>query len=234
MEREQAKQTIGKLGWLARLPETHRSKILSRSVLKKFNKEDAIYVPGDPPAGMYGLVTGTLSIVAAPEGSNSQLLHTALPGFWFGEGPAISGAPRRVGVTARSDVTALHLSLRAIKEMTNDDPTMWRSIALNALLSFDLAVRALHDARLPDAHVKVSTILLRLAGHRSPDLAVGAPRTIEITQTELADIAGLSRNVINRVLRELSKKALVTVGYGFIELPDPELLTRRLTSASGP
>jgi CRP-like cAMP-binding protein len=131
---------------------------------------------------------------------------------------------------ARSDVTTLHLPLRAIKELTNADPTIWRSVALNALLSFDLALRALHDAKLPDAPAKVSAILLRLAGHQNPE---SASRKIEITQTELADIAGLSRNVINRALRDLSKKGLVSVGYRFIEVSDPESLSKRLAFAAG-
>jgi CRP-like cAMP-binding protein len=89
---------------------------------------------------------------------------------------------------------------------------------------------ALHDAKLPDAPTKVSAILLRLAGHQTLEIA---SRKIEITQAELADIAGLSRNVINRALRDLSKKRLVSVGYRFIEVSDPGSLSKRLAFASG-
>jgi CRP-like cAMP-binding protein len=232
-EREEAKQVLAGTGWLSLLPETSSNEILSKTTLRKFRKNEAVYALHDPPAGMYGLVSGSLGIVMHSNTGDPLFVHTALPGFWFGEAAAISGEARRIGVTARSDVAALYLPLPAIKEMVRGDPSLWQYIALNAVLNLDLALRALHDARLRDPFARVSAILLRLAGYETPQFAADTPCRVDINQTELADLAGLSRTVVSQILLRLSSAALVSVGYGYIDLLRPGVFAEQVADHLG-
>jgi CRP/FNR family cyclic AMP-dependent transcriptional regulator len=229
MEREKAKEILSANGWLSRLPDAARTQILARTVLKKFSKGDVIYQLADPPGGMYGLVSGSVRVSIAPHLGGPYLAHYGRPGFWFGEAAVITGEPRRVGVVAHSELAVLHLSLPEITALIEADPLFWRHLAVTAVLSLDLAFRAYDDMKIRDPLVRVASILLRLAGYHSSPVVVDERSRIEINQTDLAEIAGLSRNVVSRVLSRLSRDGLVCPGYGYIDLPDPKRLADRIS-----
>ena len=224
MERTKAKEILSSRGWLLKLPNRTREDVLSRSVLVKFAKGETIYRLQDPPGGMYGLVSGTIGISIAPNVTGPYLAHYGRPGVWFGEAAVISGDPRRIGVAARTDVTTLHLPLPAISEIVEADPTFWRHLAMNAVLSLDLALRAYDDLKIGPPDMRIVAILLRLAGFPTDTFAGDEPARIEISQTELAEMANLSRTVVSRVLSSLSNDGLVSVGYRHIELRKPQRL----------
>ena len=220
MERETAKKLLAAHGWLSRLPEPARSAVLERSVLKKFAKGEQIYRLEDPPGGMNGLVSGTIAVSIAAGNAPPHFIHCGRLGFWFGEAAVITGEPRRVGVAARSDVTVLHVSLSALNELIAASPTFWRHLALNAALNLDVAFRAYSDLRIRDPYVRIASVLFRLGGDQLAGQVSREPCRIDLNQTDLAEITGLSRVVVSRVLSRLSQEQMVQVGYGFLELRD--------------
>ena len=62
-----------------------------------FRAGATIYSVGDPPGGMYGLVSGKFAISIAPGERGAHIAHFARSGTWFGEAAAFTEQPRRIG-----------------------------------------------------------------------------------------------------------------------------------------
>ena len=59
-----------------------------------------------------------------------------------------------------------------------------------------------------------------LAGLFNPVLFPGVSNVLRITQQELANLVGLSRQRVNQALRELEQRQLVSIEYGGLKVPD--------------
>src|SRR6516165_10093949 len=106
-----AHRTVSRLGWLSSEPERFRQLVLERSVLQKVGAEQVIYATGDPPGGVFGLVSGGLRILVAPPEAASFSIHLFVPGSWTGEASATTGRPRLVTVATTRETDLLHLPL---------------------------------------------------------------------------------------------------------------------------
>ena len=82
MTRAKAEAIIGQTGWLARQPDTFRAEVLRRSMLLHFAPDEVIYRFGDTLGGIYGLVSGTITVDTTPRGETPRLFHLCAPGFW--------------------------------------------------------------------------------------------------------------------------------------------------------
>jgi CRP-like cAMP-binding protein len=68
--------------------------------------------------------------------------------------------------------------------------------------------------------------LLDLARLFGGDVSVGRPVTIPVTQSELATMAGTSRQTCNRILHQMAEDGVVLLQRGRTEVVDPAALHR--------
>ena len=84
----QARDILGRRGWLAATPEQVRNAVLARASLRKVGRGEAVYSRGDPPGGLWGLVSGGLAIEVSPLDRGALLGHFVGPGYWIGAAPS--------------------------------------------------------------------------------------------------------------------------------------------------
>ena len=132
-------------GWLSQTPASFRRAVLDRCALQKVAAGATIYATGDPPGGMYGLISGAFRVSVAQGERGPYFAHFFGPGDWFGEGPAISGRARIVGLCAARDSELLHLSLRSVDEILREQPASWRLFAALTLGKLEVAMWAIDD-----------------------------------------------------------------------------------------
>jgi CRP/FNR family transcriptional regulator, cyclic AMP receptor protein len=214
-------------GWLSLTPPAFRSAILQRCRLQDVRAGDTIYRVGDPPGGMYGLVSGGLGVSVAPGESGPYMGHLARPGTWFGEAAAITRQPRRVGLTVTRDAALLHLPLAKIDEIVAADPAAWRLFALVTLGHLDTAIGACDDLMRRDHVQRCVAVLLRLAGCRR---APATPNDIDLPQEDIATLANVARTTAGAILRDLENTGLLQRSYRRIRITSPEALRAMLDS----
>ena len=163
MRADKARDIVLRRGWLSQTPKPFQQAILDRCNLQEFLADASIYMPGDPPGGIFGFVAGHISVFTAPR---VRVPYILTPGTWLGVASAITGQPRRVGLRATRHTELLHLSLPAIHEIVSSDPATWRLFALLPLIHLDLAIGASDDLMIRDHVKRLIAIILRLGGCR--------------------------------------------------------------------
>ncbi len=219
-KQDEAFDVVARRGWLSQTPEHFRLQILAACRYREIAAGESIFVAGDPPGGMYGLVAGRLGVSMSPGQAGPYLAHLARPGDWFGERAALTGKPRYVGLAALRATQVLHLPLKAIEQMTAQDPSLWRYFAWLAVTNLELAVGAVDDLFIRDDRKRFVSVLLRLGHCRNSDDAEDGPVDIEISQDDMAFLSNLARNTVGLILRKLERDGLIELRYRRVRIVD--------------
>ena len=224
----QAHAIVSREGWLSFTPPPFRQTVLARCKLQAHKAGAMIYSVGDPPGGMFGLVSGSFAISIAPGERGPYVAHFARPGTWFGEAAAFTEQPRRISLAVTRDAKVLHLPLPAIREIVAADPGAWRFFGLAAIAHNDTAIGVGDDLLIRD-HVKRSVaVLLRLGGcrYRTPQSA--QPIEVDVSQEDFATMTNTARTTAGSVLRALEASGAVKVTYRRVSILAPDRLRAML------
>jgi CRP/FNR family cyclic AMP-dependent transcriptional regulator len=213
-------------GWLSLQTAAFRHAVLAEGQVRHFSRGDTVFLQGDPPGGVFGIIAGSVAVRIAPGPTGPHLGHIASPGAWFGEGGFLTGEPRRVTLEAATDAVLFHLPLDAMERLATTHAGRERRFARLAMLNIDLALRVIDDLLIPQADRRVAASLLRCL----PDPGRGV---LHLSQAELGQIANASRKVVNRTLAAFEDRGWVTRGSSTIEIADAGALRRFATDEAG-
>lgn len=210
-----ARQILVTDGWLSAQPEAFRSMVLDQSRLLRFSPGDLIYDVLDPPAGIYGLVEGVVSVTATPLSTVPRVGHVCWPGQWIGIGSYISREPRRVGIRAAIETWMMYLPLEAMDQIERQDPAAVRRFAQILMGDYDIVLRAFLSLQKMDADRRVAATLQRIS-------LEGVP--IPLTQTALGEMANTSRKHANAALRRFEANGWLATHYRAITIKNAAAL----------
>jgi CRP-like cAMP-binding protein len=158
-----------------------------------------------------GVVRGIVKVSNVSTTGKSVTLTGIAAGGWFGEGSLLKDEPRRYDVVALRDSRIAYLP-RATFHWLLDT-----SIAFNRHLLRQLNERlgqfigTVEIDRLLGPEARVARCLAQLF---NPLLYPGVGTRLEISQTEIGFLTGLSRQTVNRALQRLERDGLVQIEYG--------------------
>jgi CRP/FNR family transcriptional regulator, cyclic AMP receptor protein len=224
LTREKAEEVMSQGPWLTSMTERFRAELLRHAHLQKFAPGQIIYRYGDPVGGMYGLVAGFLTINSAPPDATSYLIHLGTPGAWTGEGPFLTGQPRRIELRALSGAWMMHVPLDALEQMAARDPGIMRAIAMNTVFTVDVLLQIVHDLQKRDVGRRIASVL-----QRARPLG-DAP--IPLSQTDLGVMANASRQQVNMTMQRFVAAGWVNYTYRSVTVTDPQAL-RRFSKGDG-
>ncbi|ARE41443.1 transcriptional regulator, Crp/Fnr family [Rhodovulum sp. P5] len=228
MDLETAKQSLCQRGWLSRVPKDFSKRLLENARLRRVEPEEALCHMADPSADMFGCADGLVSVFLDAGPSAARLAFVAHPGYWGGTIGTADGVPRRASLFARTPVTTLSVSLSHVEAMAREDGDTWRYVCMNAASHFDnLALLLLANVH-QNNDVRVMITLRRLYDFNDGE------RNFPVSQSEIAEMAGLSRNSVNRSIGRLVAQGLIEAGYGWLRITDPDGIKAALNRAHLP
>jgi CRP-like cAMP-binding protein len=209
MSPQRAHDALSRIGWLSTRPPEVRERILAASVSRAFPAGTMLYALDDEPGGLSGIAEGVVGVLIAPGPFAPRLVHFGRPGWWVGEAAAATRTRRRAEVWARTDVTAVHLPAAALGRLTAADPGLWAHIAALTVDHLDRALSFAAAVACDDLELRVLGLLDQIVGPWTEDEEVDLP----IGQAELAELAGVSRSTMIRVLALLEAQGCIRRGY---------------------
>lgn|SRR5690606_30819 len=220
-------------GWLAATPQEFQDEVLKRCNFYSFEKGKWIYRPDDTGDGLWGVVDGGLHVILTQGVVAPRSGVFASTGFWTGEGSLLAREPRTIGLRTTRRTQMVHLPERAFLSIAAEQPEAWRWLGMLTFFHMVGALGLREDLclRNPEARVIASLCRMMLPQWGGPSIS-GAMRnaevTIDISQTELADLCNVSRSLLANFLAELKRSGLIDPGYGSITILDPGALENRL------
>jgi CRP-like cAMP-binding protein len=192
---------------------------------RRFSKGEIIFHQGDVGTALYIVRKGEVAIrLSSPEGKE-VILSLLGRGDAFGELSLLDGESRSTDAVAREETHLLFLQRDVFRQFVAEHPEF--TMDLLAVLSRMVrrVTQLVHDTAFLDARARLARVLLDLAktqGAVSPEGTVIGPK---LTQGELANLCGVTRESVNKWLRFYVREGLLSYESGQITLVDPERLS---------
>lgn len=209
--------------WFGGLPEALQDTILRRGALRTFSREQIVQREGRPSLGLFAVLEGRVSILRHVGDDDPALIHVAAPGFWFGELGILSGEAA-VTAVAMTSVQAFVLPKAAFDRIVDEEPRYYPHFARIVLERFHIVMRFLAESLRLSPDYRLRLRLADLAETKRAQTASDGPGVLlDLSQSELAGLIGLSRQKLNGRLKRLEEE-------GWVELAPRRI---RVLDASG-
>lgn len=172
---------------------------------------------GDPVRHWYGVIEGLVKLSSDCHNGKTATLGGASSGGWFGEGSLLKAEPRRFDVVALRDCRIACMQRKTFEHLVRNSIGFNRFLINQLNERLCLIIGQLESERLTDTDARVARAIV---GMFHPLQSPNDKRHLAISQLELAHLAGISRQRVNRSLNALKNAGLVTLGYGGVTILD--------------
>ncbi len=212
--------------FLARLEKADRAALLGLGHELSFAPRVVLIHQSEPSSHVLFLVHGWTKVTASAANGYEALLALRGPGDVVGESAALTGRTRSATVTALEEVRTVAVPRERFTDFLARSPAA--SFALLGLASD--RTRAADRRRLEFASMSVrerfATLLLDLARTHGRRTAEGVELSVPLSKQELAGSVGASREMVQRLLKELRERGAVTTGRRALVIVRPDVLRR--------
>ncbi|MFN3830036.1 MAG: Crp/Fnr family transcriptional regulator [Tepidimonas ignava] len=196
--------------WFHDLEATTQHELVHAMLLQRAARGELLVRRGTEVVAWWAVLAGMAKLqTEGPHGRVSAFLGVPA-GEWFGEGTVLKGGPWRYDVVAVRDTTLVGMPLAWFRRLhaTHLPFNHFLIDRLNERLG--QAMTAIEAGRLRTPQERVAQILLMFC-------SAGVPR-ITLSQEDLGHLAGLSRQTINRVLKQFEARGWVTLDFSRVEV----------------
>jgi CRP/FNR family cyclic AMP-dependent transcriptional regulator len=188
--------------------------LAERTVTRSYPKQAIIVSEGDDTDSLYLILAGRVKVYLSDETGKELILAIKGPGQYFGE-MVLDSQPRSASVMTIEPSQFAILSRADFKEFL----LRHAEVALQLIENLIRVARGLtHNVRslaMLDVYGRVARILLELAVDQGGGKLVIPEK---LTQKDIAARVGASREMINRILRDLTTGGYVTLEGGRITI----------------
>jgi CRP/FNR family cyclic AMP-dependent transcriptional regulator len=187
--------------------------LAERTVTRNYPKQAIIVSEGDESDSLYLILAGRVKVYLADENGKELILAIKGPGQYFGE-MVLDEQPRSASVMTLEPAQFAILSRADFRGFLLGHP----EVALQLIQNLIRVARGLNqnvrNLAMLDVYGRVARILLELAVERDGKLVIPE----KMTQKDIAARVGASREMINRILRDLTAGGYVSVDAGRITI----------------
>ena len=201
------------------LNEKNWGELVELARLIPFKRGKELLSQGDKGDSLIILIEGSARISMLSPGGREIVLAYAEAGAVLGEIALLDGGERTASVVATSQGQALQLSRAAMREFCASHPDFAWSLMQQLAQRLRTANQTIESDRAFASGPRLARYLLRL-------IRSGADQSlrVELSQTELGNFAGMSREHINRQLKSWEESNIIELEQGRVRVLDPDLL----------
>lgn len=207
---------IGKSPAFRDLDAQSLTEIQALCVTRRYVPGDAVFRQGEPGNTLVGLIAGQIRISVTSESGQELNLNLIEPGEIVGEIAFIDGGTRTATGTAVLPSQCITIARAPFFALMDRRPQISRHLLSLLCERVRWTSQLVADSAFLSVPDRMATRLLDLA--QIGTQAVQEDIVVRLSQQQLADYLGVSRQVVNGYLREWQSKGQVRLSRGTITL----------------
>jgi CRP/FNR family cyclic AMP-dependent transcriptional regulator len=201
---------------------------LRRSMTEiQLTRGQVLFREGDPGDRLYVVSEGKIKLGRSSADGRENLLAIVGPGEMFGELSLFDPGPRTATATAVTDATVLALSNSDLRPWLTGRPEVALSLLRQVARRLRRTNEVLGDLVFSDVPGRVAKALLELSKRFGIASEEGVHVSHDLTQEELAQLVGASRETVNKALADFASRGWLRLEARAVVLLDTERLQRR-------
>ena len=193
----------------------------------KIAKGSILFKEGDDGEHLYIIIDGKLKLGTSSGDGRENLLSILGPGEMFGELSLFDPGPRTSTATAVTDAKLLSLSHEKVIPWLRQNP----EVSLQLLTRLSQRLRrtneAVGDLVFSDVPGRVAKALIDLGDRFGKTTPEGLLVNHDLTQEELAQLVGASRETVNKALADLAGRGWLKLDGRSVLIADVDRLSKR-------
>lgn len=205
---------------LGKFPRAMIERLCSYATTRTVERGTTIFAKGDAGTRLIAVLSGRVKITVPSPDGREAVLNVIHEGEIFGEIALFDGGPRTGAAIALTDCELLVIERRDFLPLMYKRPEVALKLIEVLCARLRRSSEQLEDIMFLDLKTRVAKLVLRLADEAKGPL----PRKISVTQQEMSQMIGLSRESINKQLRAWARAKLVRLERGGIVVLKPDAL----------
>jgi len=193
----------------------------------KIAKGSILFKEGDDGEHLYIIIDGKLKLGTSSGDGRENLLSILGPGEMFGELSLFDPGPRTSTATAVTDAKLLSLSHEKVIPWLRENP----EVSLQLLTRLSQRLRrtneAVGDLVFSDVPGRVAKALIDLGDRFGKSTPEGLLVNHDLTQEELAQLVGASRETVNKALADFAGRGWLKLDGRSVLIADVDRLSKR-------
>jgi CRP/FNR family cyclic AMP-dependent transcriptional regulator len=197
----------------------------SHARLRTVERSATVFAKGDPGASLFAILEGQVKVISFSAQGKYAVFNVLGAGDIFGEIALLDGGERTADVMAITDCKLLVIERRDFLPLVHSRPDIAQKLIEVLCARLRNTSRQVEEVMFLDLSAKLARMLLRLREN-------SGGQTIALTQNEVAQMIGASRESTNKQLRDWENLDWIRLERGEIVLIDIQSLARVADGAS--
>jgi CRP/FNR family transcriptional regulator, cyclic AMP receptor protein len=193
----------------------------------KLARGERLFSEGDTGDRLYIIMAGKIKLTRAAPDGRENLLSVHGPGEMFGELSLFDPVPRTSSATAVTDTQLAGLAHDSLHSWLSTRP----EVAMYLLQALAQRLRRINDVKadlvFTDVPGRVAKALLDLAERFGVQAPEGMQVNHDLTQEELAQLVGASRETVNKALADFTSRGWIQLAAKSVLITDTDRLRKR-------
>ena len=196
-------------------------------VALKLNKGQVLFKEGQEGDRLYVVVHGKIKLGTTSADGRENLLSILGPGEMFGELSLFDPEPRTSTATAVTDARLVSLAHDAVMGLVTSSPQTSLELLRRLAQRLRKSNEVLADLVFADVPGRVAKAIMDLGERFGVQKEDGLHVNHDLTQEELAQLVGASRETVNKALADFASRGWVKLEPRAVLVTDVERVTKR-------
>ena len=198
---------LRKIYLFADLPEAELLAVNNLATTRTYPKNTIIISEGDDSDSLYAVLSGKVKVYLSDDDGREIIINILGEGEYFGELALLDDSPRSASVMTLEETKLAVISKSAFENCLSKNP----QLALHIIRELSSRLRNLtqnvKSLALMDVYGRVARTLLDMAEPTGEKLEIRQ----KLTQRDIASMVGASREMVSRILKDLSTGGYITI-----------------------
>ncbi|NNL65650.1 MAG: Crp/Fnr family transcriptional regulator [Myxococcales bacterium] len=215
---------LKQIDWLHELEPDDWERLRSQATRHLYASGQTIFLPTPDARSVYLLEEGRVRIYRLSRTGDEVTFGYIAPGEVFGELAGFGEQERKSFALAQTECVAWKIPVALFREWVTTRPHMVLEVTRQMGERMRRVESRVEDLVFRNVRARLASVLLELAENFGAEMGEGHKIDLRLSQEDLANLIGASRQSVNVALARLREEELVSQDEGHLLVTDPARL----------
>lgn len=216
--------TIRRVPLFRDFAEAELSQVAATVSERRYGKHQFIVREGDPGDTFFIIVSGSVSVCRIAPDGRETILSILKEGDFFGEMSMFDSSLRSASIKTLTDVEVGAIQQEDFLLLLDRNPRIGRQLVIELSERLRAANALIAATTSQDIRARLASLLLNLADQFGEAVTNGTRITLRLTNQEMANMIGTTRETVNRTLNRFWDDRLVDMRTSHVVIVEPDKL----------
>ncbi len=191
---------------------------------RRLAKHQFVVREGDPGDTFYMIAAGSVAVCRVSQDGRETILSVLKEGDYFGEMSMFDSSLRSASIKTLTDVELGAIRQEEFLGLIDRNPQIGKLLVIELSERLRAANALIAATTSQDIRARLASLLLKLAEQFGEAADNGTRITLRLTNQEMANMIGTTRETVNRTLNRFWDERLVDMRTAYVVVTEPEKL----------